>query len=263
MGKIYLKTKYDKDMGMDIPHSINQAVAMYGFRTLGAQIIPYHSLDHIYDEVRRDDIVLDYILQCNEIFKKFGARNCHVPDYPDVLKPFLGRDMWIDRIGDFASDSDKWSKGYFIKPIKAKAFTGKRVSSLSDLVGCGNYDDDYEILVSQPLEIMAEWRSFIYYDEILDVRPYGLIMDRTRNSYMYHYDEKVLANMMKAFVTWDERPSASSMDICVTSDGRTLLVECNDAYALGCYGLPDIYYAKMISARWSQIMAVQDEYCFL
>ena len=52
------------------------------------------------------------------------------------------------------------------------------------------------------------------------------------------------------------------MDICVTKDNKTLLVELNDAYALGCYGLAGIYYAKLISARWSQLTGVKDEYRF-
>ena len=52
------------------------------------------------------------------------------------------------------------------------------------------------------------------------------------------------------------------MDICVTKDNKTLLVELNDAYALGCYGLASIYYVKLISARWSQLTGVKDEYHF-
>ena len=48
----------------------------------------------------------------------------------------------------------------------------------------------------------------------------------------------------------------------MTKDGRTLLVELNDAYSLGCYGLPSVSYAKLISARWSQLLDVKDEYKF-
>ena len=55
---------------------------------------------------------------------------------------------------------------------------------------------------------------------------------------------------------------ACSMDICYTRDGRTLLVELNDAYSLGCYGLPGVLYAKLISARWSQLLGREDEYRF-
>ena len=67
---------------------------------------------------------------------------------------------------------------------------------------------------------------------------------------------------MEAFISWKERPIGCSMDICVTKDGQTLLVEINDAYALGCYGLADVFYAKLISARWSQLLGVKDEYRF-
>ena len=67
---------------------------------------------------------------------------------------------------------------------------------------------------------------------------------------------------MEAFISWKERPMACSLDICVIKDGQTLLVEINDAYSLGCYGLASVFYAKLISARWSQILGVKDEYHF-
>ena len=261
MGKVYLRTKFDNEMKMEIPHSVNIANAMYGFREMGAEIIPYHKIDEIYDRVNREDIVLDYIEQCKSIFSKFGVEPS-IPDYPDVLKAFLGRKIWKDTINSISRSEEKWSGGYFVKPIKSKVFTGKIIGSISDLVGCGNYSEDYEVLVSEPLDICAEWRCFILYDEIVDVRPYGLLLDRNRKSYKYHYDFKVLDSMLEAFVKWDERPIACSMDICVTKDGRTLLVEINDAYALGCYGLASIFYAKLISARWSELLGVKDEYRF-
>lgn len=86
-------------------------------------------------------------------------------------------------------------------------------------MGCGNYSEDYEVLISEPLDIMAEWRCFITYDEIIDVRPYGMIIDKSRKGYLYHYDAEALNSMMKAFVTWEDRPMACSMDICLTRDG--------------------------------------------
>lgn len=178
------------------------------------------------------------------------------------MDKFLGRKVWKDTINSISRSEEKWSAGYFVKPIRSKAFTGKIISSISDLVGCGNYSEDYDVLVSEPLDICAEWRCFIIYDEIVDVRPYGLLLDRSRKSYRYHYDFKVLDSMMEAFISWEERPMACSLDICVTKDGQTLLVEINDAYSLGCYGLASVFYAKLISARWSQILGVKDEYHF-
>lgn len=262
MGKIWMKTRYDSSMGMEIPHSWNFANAMYGFRELGAEIIPYHTIAEIYDQVKEDDIVLDYIDQCETIFHKFGVR-ADLPDYPFVLRKFLGRKIWKDTINSISSDERKWSAGYFVKPAeRCKAFTGKRISSLHDLIGCGSCYEDYEVYVSEPIDIVAEWRTFIRYDQILDVRPYGSVREDRYEGFLYCYDAGVLQDMLKAFRTWDERPAACSMDICYTEDGRTLLVEMNDAYALGCYGLPSIQYAQLISARWSQLMKHKDEYDF-
>ena len=261
MGRVWLKTRYDSGMNMEIPHSCNFANAMYGFRELGAEIVPYHTIDEIYNDVDKDDIVLDYIDQCNTIFGKFGVEP-HIPDYPDRMKPFLGRKIWKDTIDSIASNEEKWSAGFFVKPIRDKAFTGKIISSIADLVGCGNSTENYEVLVSEPLDILAEWRGFITYDKLVDLRPYGMLLDRTRKSYLYHYDGLIIQKMMEIFCEWEDRPAACSMDICYTKDGRTLLVEFNDAYSLGAYGLPSITYAKLISARWAQLLNREDEYRF-
>ena len=180
MGKVYLKTKYDNEMKMEIPHNHNFASAMFGFREMAAEIVPYHLIDDIYDDFKREDIALDYIDQCNVLFNKFGVTP-HIPDYPDVLKPFLGRKIWKDTINSISRDENKWSAGYFVKPaVRSKAFTGKTISSIKDLMGCGNHAEDYEVLVSESLDIAAEWRCFITYDEIIDVRPYGMIIDKSR-----------------------------------------------------------------------------------
>lgn len=261
MGKIYIKMRHDNEMNMDIPHNYNFANAMYGFREMGAEIVPYYKVADIYDLVKKEDIVIDYIKQCNIVFSKFGIIP-NMPDYPDCLSEFLGRNVWYDTIDSISSCEEKWSAGNFVKPTKSKAFTGKIIKSIGDLVGCGNHSENYEVLVSEPLDIKAEWRCFIYYDNILDIRPYGLLMDKNRDSFYYHYDSDTVKAMLEKFKTWDERPASCSIDICVTKDNRTLLTECNDAYSLGSYGLPSIFYAKFISARWSQLFNRLDDFCF-
>ncbi len=122
MGKVWLKTRYDNEMRMDIPHNVNFANAMFGFRDLGAEIIPYHTLDEILDRVDRDDIVLDYLDQCSKVFSKYGV-TADIPDYPPVLKEFMGRNVWYDTIDSISADESKWSAGYFVKPIRNKAWT--------------------------------------------------------------------------------------------------------------------------------------------
>jgi hypothetical protein len=39
----------------------------------------------------------------------------------------------------------------------------------------------------------------------------------------------------------------------VTDDGRTLLVEANDAFALGAHGIDTVAYARLLEDRWIEI----------
>jgi hypothetical protein len=70
---------------------------------------------------------------------------------------------------------------------------------------------------------------------------------------------------MNDFIKWNNRPVACSIDFAVIKEenkNKTILLEVNDAYALGCYGLYHLDYAKLISARWSQILDRKDIYHF-
>lgn len=237
-------------------HSHNIAHAVFGFRELGAEIVKYETIDEIYQLVTNEDIVLDYINQCLTIFDKFG-KHPELPNYPEVLKPFLGRKIWIDNINSINSNPDKW--GVFVKPIKEKAFTGRVINSPRDLIGCGSCYENYDVLCSNVIDIQKEWRGFIYYDELIDLRPYN-------GDWHYNYNSKVIDKVIETFKTWEDRPVACSLDFAVIEDAggkqHTIFLEANDAYALGNYGLNHIDYAKMISARWSQILDRADEFHF-
>ena len=249
--KILAKTRANGEY-----HSHNIAHAVFGFRELGAEIIKYEKIDEIYQWVSKDDIVLDYIDQCLTIFNKFGKRP-NVPDYPDVLKKYLGRRIWKDTINSINTSPNKW--GIFVKPVKEKAFTGKVINGPADLVGCGSCYENYEVYCSEIVNIKREWRGFIRYDKLIDLRPYA-------GDWRYNYTPEVIENIMKDFLTWEDRPLACSLDFAVIEykDGnrKTIFLEANDAFALGNYGLNALDYAKMISARWSQILDRPDEYAF-
>lgn len=261
MGKVWIRMRYDRDLASNIPHNIDFASAMYGFREMAAEIVPYHNLSEIVERVSQEDIVVDYLDQCKFIFRKFGV-NPDLPDYPEILSKFLGRRIWKDTIDSIANDESKWSAGYFVKPLREKAFTGKVIKSTQDLIGCGNYSENYEVFVSEQIDILAEWRIYVLYDEIVGIFPYTPTLEGKDTTYKYYFDPIVVGNLMETFSRWENRPTACSIDICLTRDKRTLMLEMNDAYALGNYGLHHILYAKMISARWSQLLGREDEYHF-
>jgi hypothetical protein len=48
------------------------------------------------------------------------------------------------------------------------------------------------------------------------------------------------------------------MDWGVTVDGRTLLVEVNEGYSVGAYGLYFSHYARFLATRWAQLTGNAD-----
>lgn len=59
--------------------------------------------------------------------------------------------------------------------------------------------------------------------------------------------------MWPVFVDFSDAPNGYGIDFGVTDDGRTLLIEVNDGYALGSYGMYYLDYAKLLSARWAEL----------
>lgn len=236
-------------------HSLNIFHAVFGFREMGAEIVKYSQIDDIYHIVTKEDIVLDYIDQVQTILRKFGVKPI-CEDYPDELQKYMGRRMWKDTINSINSNPEKW--GVFVKPVRDKAFTGHVIHSTKDLVGCGNCHEDYEVLCCDAVDIKREWRGFMIYDELADIRPY-------QGDYHYHFDAGVVDQVVDTFKTIPNRPMGCSIDFAVIErEGmeQTIFLEMNDGYALGNYGLVPIKYAKLISARWSQLLDREDEFDF-
>ena len=64
----------------------------------------------------------------------------------------------------------------------------------------------------------------------------------------------------KAVQEYKTAPAGYSLDFGLTDTGKTLLIEVNDGYALGSYGLFYIDYAKLLAARWAELTGTEDEY---
>ena len=110
-------------------------------------------------------------------------------------------------------------------------------------IPCQRYVEKGEsLLCSEPVNFQTEWRAFVRYRIIWDVRSY-------RGNWHAHYGSNVLDNTIRAYTG---TPAGYAMDFGLTEDGRTLLVEINDSFALGSYGLDPIQYAKLLSACWAE-----------
>ena len=220
--------------------SINKYNAQVGAYLQGEQVILYQSFSEI-KQLTSEDIVVDYITETRALLKMMGL-NVPVYDYPIELKEFYGRKIYEGVLGEIVNIPDNWGK--FIKPkAGSKVFTGRVVNGTRDLIGIG-LTFDYPIWISEVVEFKAEWRCFVLDGRVLDVRPYT-------GDYHAQFEPSVID---EAISCWKDAPIAYGLDIGVTSDGRTLVVEVNDGYALGNYGLSPLKSINFHKARWKEMV---------
>lgn len=227
--------------------SVNFAVAAAGFDQLGWELIGHQQIGAILSDLRRDDIVVDFGDETRQALRALGCAAPELPTYPDPLRPFLGRQIWTSTIDTIAARPELWP--VFVKPRdESKKFTGVLVRGPRDLIGCGDPRSDTPVWCSDPVRFRREWRCFVRYGQILDVRPY-------KGDWRAAYDERVIE---AAVAAWDGQPRGWALDVGVDAQGRTLVVEVNDGFALGAYGLTPLDYARLLSARWSELTETAD-----
>ena len=216
-----------------------------GFTSLGIECVLFTTNEEL-DGRAGEDIVVGGMLIMHHSFAELGIQ---LPDYnyPEELRSYLGRRIWKIRLGDLLQER----LPVFIKPAEEKAAKGIIVNSREDLREYSHMDPYAEILCSEVVRFQSEWRCFVRYREILGIQHYSGDPQKIP-------DREIL---QCAIQKYKKIPAGCSLDFGVTDDGRTLLIEMNDGFAIGCYGLDPVLYAEMLYARWSQLVGVKD--CFL
>lgn len=238
--RIFIKTDNN-----GIPETETDYIAWQGFESLGFETFFYKTEKEI-ENTRPDDLIVGGI---SAIRRKLSCFGIDIPeyDYPEELTKYLGRRIWTDSLDSVLEKKSHWP--VFVKPVKDKAFTGFVLRSEKDVPRLRESRSDEPVYCSELIELDAEFRAFTRYGNIWDVRPYS-------GDWHVRFDPTVLDDILKDFSTI---PAGCSIDIGVTKDGRTVLVEINDGFALGCYGADSIQYAKLLSARWCELVGIHDE----
>jgi hypothetical protein len=228
-----------------------------GYQELCYNIKFFKEQDLLFNNIKinKEDIFCGHVNLCLTILKR---NNIPVPkslDYPDELKEYFGRKIRKSTLNEFdklLKDNEELGNiyEYFIKPIRNKLFTGFKCNNRQDLwnktaQSAQTLPESTEIYVSSIVNFLDEYRVYVYQNQIIQVCPYWQeswklkIPDYTRI-------EEMVAKMINP-------PIFYSIDVGITDKNETLLVEVNDGYALGNYGLPVKIYAEASSSRWLQI----------
>lgn len=229
--------------------NVNYYIAYDGFRQLGAEIVFFTNIRNIADN-KPEDVIVGGIGEVRYILDKLDKAYPTL-EYPESIakSKYLGRRIWKDTLGTIMSNELKM--GIFIKPVAGgKLFPGKVVKELKDFRVCAGLMSGTEVWCSELVNFVSEYRCFIRYGEVIGVKHYS-------GDVFTPPSRDVLLSIIQDY---NDAPNAYSIDLGVTDKGETLLVEINEGYSIGSYGLDSITYAKFLATRWAQLTGTQDAY---
>lgn len=230
----------------NIPDNPNTYAAAEGFNMMGVKIVPFYGFGDINAENMPDlgpkAMVCGNIGDVWEALKVMGLPRPAEIDYPEHLHEFMYRTVeytTLDTIRDGV-------RRCFVKPVQQKLFTGL-VWSPDDPIARLNvavYPHDTPVMVTDVMEFLSEYRCFVRNDELIGVKHY-------RGDWSESLDRSVVEEAVRSG-RGKGMPRAYALDMGVLNSHETALVEVNEGYALGSYGLPSLLYARFLETRWEQ-----------
>lgn len=173
-------------------------------------------------------------------------RKAPEPDYyPKNLSSFLNRKVWKTTLAEAKKELKE--KPLFIKSHNWKEMTGISLLPFqSDSLN--NYPKDMLVWCSEPVSFIAEWRIYILNNKILACCRYDYSEEEELYLNMDVINEAIKINSLT------KKQKAYVFDWGLTNKNETILVENNDAWAIGAYGGINYKdYTNLLISRWEEL----------
>ena len=222
---------------------VSEYVAFRGFESLGYEICPFVAADVASLDLDAATPVVAGIPTIWRALKTLGATPPQLAPIPRGLEQFAGREFGLSTLDEIRVHVVEEKPPIFVKPIQGKLFDGHVASAYRDLIRTASLAPETPVWWSQVVPFRGEFRGYICNGELVGFGHY-------KGDFRLPVD---FAPVEAAIQSWETLPRGCSMDWGTTADGRTLLIEVNDGYSLGCYGLQPINYANLLKSRWSEL----------
>ena len=227
------KSENSKNLAFDFCYS-----ALLGAEYMGHKVKTFKDVSELSGDPY--NIIVGSVEQCS---KWLSLNNYKIPEtlYREELIPFLRRSceiMHIDCARELAFP-------YFIKPYdQIKAFTG---FVAHDKLILDIFSEGYSgnVIVQEPIDIVSEYRIYVHNNKVIDMKHYAGDWKE------FPSDTGKLIRTCFQCIPY----KAFTIDVGVY-DGSMCLIECNDMWAIGNYGLEPKDYYLAIKDRWLQITGI-------
>ncbi len=226
----------------NFPDSDDGLFAMLGFKEAQIDIVFFEDIEEVPKS--KYNIVVGGINQINSYLSRFGIEPKQALNIPDELnhERYLKRKVTYTTMGEFRKT--KIIAPVFIKPNGlSKEFIAGVMTKQETMNAFNDVADDRPILLSEVIDIVSEYRCYVYDKKLQGIHWY-------QGDFKIFPDIKLTEEMIAAYKS---QPAGFSLDVGVTKDGHTVLVECNDGWALGNYGLQASKYTTLLMKRWMEI----------
>lgn len=242
--------------------------AANGFKKLGYTVKPFHSLALDQAPLAKNKPLRGSIRTVRTALKLLGCEQPQNVDIPVALKGFAGREIWASTLKEVR----KSKKDVFIKPLEIqKDFDGHVFNAGKDF--WGNLHESYEtrqlpgsykVLCQEVIHFLKEWRAYVINGELVSVRHFHTSSRHNNNNfYEQNRQEEAArwklrpdyAQIRKMIRAFKDQPAGFVLDVGIIEGKKGMhLVEMNEGFSAGNYGISNVRYAKMIEARWNELV---------
>lgn len=242
----------------DLPLDDFVYISQYPLQERGFTIIKGNNETFEIFETSIKDVAIGSVEFCIKFFKSLNITPPQYIGYPESIKSFLHRNVFITSLKEMRQKSFP----IFIKPYRdVKLFTGIVIESQKDIDLLKLYADslteDTKLWASETINIDSEYRVFVHTkpdnliikDKIVGIKHYF-------GNYKIFPDDKVINLIYEIIEAYSDSPICYSLDIGLekrTNDLIMHLIEINDVWALGSYGLHGKLYTKLVIDRFNEI----------
>lgn len=237
---IYIQAR--KINGYLMPHHVDCASAMYGahISCQDFNLITWEDLQTGKWDIRiRGNLFVGSVEFMQDVFRRIGLNDVRLPlnsDRKSVIMTLAEARGWSE------------TKEIFIKPVGIKLFTGLVLDGANYSV-LDTVPQDTKVFVYDvfPAPLKSEWRAYVHNHELSDLTNYS--GDIATFPDVYQLKFMICLNKNKGVL-----PKTYTIDIGIISNYTDVVVEYNDMWAIGNYGVPDDIYLKMLKSRYFEIV---------
>jgi hypothetical protein len=232
-----------------IPASDTFFRAWDGFRKRGipCELFDPQQLRKGLLSLSRDTLVAGGVPVVEDALAALGITVPPADNLPACLARYRGRRVWTSTWGELRTQYGTTGppEPLWVKSLRRNKGTPSiAVYHADDIAAAADLPDSHEVLVSEYVIFVSEWRCFVCRGQILDLCRY-------QGDVFRYPDPQVVKNAISDYSR--VAPAGYGIDFGVLTDGQTVLVEANEGYSLSPYGLESTEYAELLEARWLQL----------